>query len=278
MIDVFYINLDRRTDRREHIENQLSLLDIKAKRVPASVGSELTKEQMSFVNFDDFYCLMKRPVSPGEIGCALSHIRVWQKIVDQKIDYALILEDDVVLDKRLINLLTIDTFYSKYDLINFSNTEPYSCNKNVIESLINQGITSRPKDTKSLRLWKSLEWRNKWNIYELYPLSDNLVICECDPTPALTSGYVISRKAAQSFLNTSKNLCFPIDYSWRYSTGELRQAFLSEPLITQIDNDSDILNREQTYKLSLTQKIRRRRLKKLRSKRISDVKKIYGKV
>lgn len=276
MIDAFYINLDNRIDRRKNIEKQLSTLDLKAKRISASVGSELTKEQMSFVNFEDFYCLMKRPISPGEIGCALSHRRVWQQIVEQDINYALILEDDVTIDKRLIELLKKGSFYNNYDFINLSTTEPYTCNKKAIDILLSQGVTTRPKDKELLQLWKTLEWRNKWNIFYLKPLNEDLAICECDPAPALASGYIISKKAAQNFLDTSKDLYIPIDYIWRYSPGKLRQAFLSEPLVTQTHNDSDILDREQTYKLSLRQKLRRTRLKKMRNDRINDVKKIYG--
>jgi len=277
MIDTFYINLDRRVDRHENIESQLSTLGIKAQRVSASVGSELTQEQKSFVSFEDFYCLMKRPISDGEIGCALSHRRIWQHIVDKDIDYALILEDDITIDKRLVDLLREDDFYYKYDFINLSSSEPYTCKAQVIDQLLNQNITTRPKDKKTLQLWKQLEWRNKWNIFKLDSIRDDLVLCECDPAPALASGYIISQKSAKEFLNASDNLCIPIDYIWRYAIGELKQSFISNSLILQSENDSDIWDREKIYQLTLSQKLRRRLLKKLRIGRVSDVKLMYGK-
>ncbi|MAI68498.1 MAG: glycosyl transferase family 25, partial [Rhizobiales bacterium TMED143] len=34
------------------------------------------------------------PLSPGEVGCFLSHRACWQRIVDQDLPYALIVEDD----------------------------------------------------------------------------------------------------------------------------------------------------------------------------------------
>ncbi|MEP0154135.1 MAG: glycosyltransferase family 25 protein [Pseudophaeobacter sp.] len=40
-------------------------------------------------------------LSPGEIGCFLSHRRCWQRIVDAGWDYALIVEDDLALDHSL---------------------------------------------------------------------------------------------------------------------------------------------------------------------------------
>ncbi len=41
------------------------------------------------------------PLSPGEVGCFLSHRRCWQHIVDADWDYALIVEDDLALDPPL---------------------------------------------------------------------------------------------------------------------------------------------------------------------------------
>lgn len=38
------------------------------------------------------------PLSPGEVGCFLSHRRCWQHIVDAGWDYALIVEDDLALE------------------------------------------------------------------------------------------------------------------------------------------------------------------------------------
>nr|WP_122074308.1 glycosyltransferase family 25 protein [Pseudophaeobacter sp. EL27] len=41
------------------------------------------------------------PLSPGEIGCFLSHRRCWQRIIDADWDYALIVEDDLALEPPL---------------------------------------------------------------------------------------------------------------------------------------------------------------------------------
>ena len=37
-------------------------------------------------------------MTKGEIGCALSHLKIYQKTVDEDIPYALILEDDTLFD------------------------------------------------------------------------------------------------------------------------------------------------------------------------------------
>lgn len=38
------------------------------------------------------------PLSPGEVGCFLSHRRCWQRIVDAGWDYGMIVEDDLALE------------------------------------------------------------------------------------------------------------------------------------------------------------------------------------
>jgi GR25 family glycosyltransferase involved in LPS biosynthesis len=47
-------------------------------------------------------------LTPGGIGCALSHRAVWQRIVDENLDHVLILEDDIRIN---------DDFYEKIDKI-----------------------------------------------------------------------------------------------------------------------------------------------------------------
>eukprot|EP00331_Platyophrya_macrostoma_P010723 CAMPEP_0176426198 /NCGR_PEP_ID=MMETSP0127-20121128/11810_1 /TAXON_ID=938130 /ORGANISM="Platyophrya macrostoma, Strain WH" /LENGTH=202 /DNA_ID=CAMNT_0017807441 /DNA_START=273 /DNA_END=881 /DNA_ORIENTATION=+ len=44
-------------------------------------------------------------LTPGAIGCALGHRRIWQRVVDEDIKTALILEDDVEFHPRFARLL-----------------------------------------------------------------------------------------------------------------------------------------------------------------------------
>ena len=37
----------------------------------------------------------------NEFGCALAHVNVWKKVIDEKIDYAFIIEDGIYFDKEL---------------------------------------------------------------------------------------------------------------------------------------------------------------------------------
>ena len=69
--NIYYINLDRRIDRKIHIENQIKLLDWKATRFPAILNSF------------------------GALGCSLSHLALLKYAKNNNLDHILILEDDV---------------------------------------------------------------------------------------------------------------------------------------------------------------------------------------
>tara|TARA_A100001015_G_C14890431_1_gene672182 strand:- start:106 stop:843 length:738 start_codon:yes stop_codon:yes gene_type:complete len=103
---VYFINLDRSKDRRKHIESNLRKLGVDAERVSAIDGKTLTKEYISEV-YDEQKCLKKhrKKLIPNEIGCALSHLKIYKKIVKNNLDGAIILEDDVKLDHRFIHAI-----------------------------------------------------------------------------------------------------------------------------------------------------------------------------
>lgn len=99
----YYINLDRRTDRNEHMIKQLEYLDniCDYERIRAYDGKEL--------NIDDYVRRELLPPSPrwsgrefrrGELGCIMSHIRSWKIFIKSKKKYLLHLEDDVILNKK----------------------------------------------------------------------------------------------------------------------------------------------------------------------------------
>lgn len=102
MPPIFLINLARSTERLANSTAQFSSQSLTFSRIDAVDGASLTQSQI-----DEHYCpaLNKKnyhyPLSKGQIGCYLSHRKAWQAIVDQKLDYALIFEDDFALDTSI---------------------------------------------------------------------------------------------------------------------------------------------------------------------------------
>ena len=46
-----------------------------------------------------------RELSLGEIGCYLSHVKIWQSMIDKKIPRIIVLEDDAALQKPFIDFV-----------------------------------------------------------------------------------------------------------------------------------------------------------------------------
>ncbi len=92
---IFLINLDRSVERLNECEKHFKSANLTYERIPAVYGADLTPDEISQhfskeVNKNTYY----RELTPGEIGCFYSHRKAWQKIVDEEIPYAIILEDD----------------------------------------------------------------------------------------------------------------------------------------------------------------------------------------
>lgn len=67
----YYINLESRSERRIHIEEQLSIIGIKGQRFNAI------------------------KMENGAIGCSMSHLKILQNAYKKKLEHILILEDDI---------------------------------------------------------------------------------------------------------------------------------------------------------------------------------------
>lgn len=97
---IFIVNLKHSIERRQKMEAQISSLGLSAEFIEAVDGRLMSEEERGRVTAEVNYAFL-----PGEIGCALSHQKIYKKMIDENIDNALILEDDVVLDEELKNVM-----------------------------------------------------------------------------------------------------------------------------------------------------------------------------
>lgn len=99
----YVINLDRNLDRLQQFYEHAKLSGLhNIDRVAGIDGKQLTEAEL-YKHYDAQHNTKNyfKTLNPGEIGCYLSHRKVWQKMIDDNIDFALILEDDALCDKRL---------------------------------------------------------------------------------------------------------------------------------------------------------------------------------
>ncbi|MCI5764069.1 MAG: glycosyltransferase family 25 protein [Actinobacillus porcinus] len=105
----YLISLEKDTYRRELFFSQPDTADFEVFNAINTMVLSESELQQKF-NFECFKQTYHRNVTKGEIGCTLSHLAVYQKIVDdQRIaenEYALICEDDVLFAEDFNENLT----------------------------------------------------------------------------------------------------------------------------------------------------------------------------
>ena len=106
--NIFYINLEHRIDRKEHVEKEL--LNIGLKEV----------QRFNAIKMEN-----------GAIGCSMSHLRILQDAQKNNLDHILIVEDDIsFLDPELFkNQLNkfFETHKNNWDVVLLAgnNMPPY---------------------------------------------------------------------------------------------------------------------------------------------------------
>ena len=105
---VFVINLARSPQRLEAISAQLQKFGINFERIEAVDGNTYSAEQIEAVSPQalvnkSYY----RDLGKGEVGCSLSHKRAWQKVIDDELDFAFILEDDITLEANFGDVIKL---------------------------------------------------------------------------------------------------------------------------------------------------------------------------
>ena len=121
-LKIYYINLDRTPQRKLFMENQFSKLRLNATRVSAVDGKELSKTEVDKI-IDRLKVKNEHYTLPnlGEIGVYMSHKKVWELIANQEEDFALVLEDDALIDDKLLeDIDSILSLVSKNEIVDIS--------------------------------------------------------------------------------------------------------------------------------------------------------------
>lgn len=114
-MDIAYINLARATERRAFMEAQAAGLGLSIERVEAVDARDIpTPIVERLVNS------WERPLSRAELGCFLSHHALWERVAATERPI-LILEDDVLLSRRLPDLLPAIRALRDADLVNLED-------------------------------------------------------------------------------------------------------------------------------------------------------------
>jgi glycosyl transferase family 25 len=100
-VPTFVVNLPRDVARRQHMAQLLAERGLEAEFIQAVDGSTLSAAERAAYDHDRALRVYGVAMMDAEIGCYLSHYRLYERIVREGIGTALILEDDLEISPEL---------------------------------------------------------------------------------------------------------------------------------------------------------------------------------
>jgi glycosyl transferase family 25 len=189
------------------MDEQLKQLGIEYQRISAVYGKDLHDIDIAKV-YDPQTNLQKydKELNLGEIGCYLSHVQCWQMIIEQQLDYALILEDDSILDPALMTVIQhINNLSADWDYIKLCHGRKP---KGIVKSIV---------------------------------LDERFSLSTCLKLPASTRGQCVSFAGAQKLLATAYPIARPVDIDIQFWFEKQLRCFVVRPFpVIGTDLDSDI--------------------------------------
>jgi len=108
---IYFINHPTyRPDRLKLITKRLKALGLEAEHIRAIYGGQVDTSKIN-------YGKVKKRLNLAEIGCYLSHRFIWQKMKDEGITEALILEDDAMFSDEIDGRNFHEEFKKNFDLL-----------------------------------------------------------------------------------------------------------------------------------------------------------------
>ncbi len=122
---IFVISLSTSRERREHIARQLTTLGLPWEFIDAVDGLALPPDDVQRVGDSTVIEVspgLRRRLTPGEIGCALSHQHCYRLIRERGLPMAIILEDDVDVSVELLAVMrALPRFPRNWELVLFAH-------------------------------------------------------------------------------------------------------------------------------------------------------------
>lgn len=218
---IFIINLKKDTKRYDDITSQLKNNNFSNyERIDAILGKDVYK------NYNT-------NLTPAQIGCYLSHLKAYYQIIEQDLDYAIILEDDVKLSEWFTNLENIiKTLPKNFDICWIGNSRA-KWPRNPCNIIPDYDY--------------NLIKNNKVNDY-VYKIDDHAISTMNYPMGGY--GLVISKNAAKKIIEDDKHFIIPIDNYLVFNENLERYMTVPSVIVHCYDHDSNLLPNSNTSKKS----------------------------
>jgi len=219
---IFIINLKHSVERKKHMQELCEKYNLNYEFIEAVDGKTLNDDEISKV-YSKEKAIKKigREMSRGEIGVLLSQKSIYQKMIDEDIEEAIIFEDDIEFDDKLIEVLDhSDRFPEYWNLVLLGH---HACKSREIET--------------GYSFWGQIEVTNKYKLARPYEIGCGAY------------GYILRKSAAQVLLDDLQVIVEPIDHLT--GSDEKLNLYILIPVVVDIHLElSDIYhNMEDRKKL-----------------------------
>lgn len=131
----YVINMPKSTQRRKTTQKMLEDHNIDYEFITAVDGREMTEEKFiaSVQDVNNF--------SRSQAGCGLSHVKAYHRILEGNDEFALVLEDDVLITEKDLNIF-LDNIESKLDSESITLLTYYWCREGYLDLTPTNSITN----------------------------------------------------------------------------------------------------------------------------------------
>ena len=242
-INIYIINLQRREDRKQQITSRLNDLKIKNYTfIDAIDGKELTPEEVKQSYNDKRSKEIHREMTLPEIACALSHIKCAKKMLNEGLDYAIILEDDARL-----------TLNFKYFLKEFNTNYKYEFDYLILGAFSSNEFFNEKLKSKSAPCILTEPCSIVYLDNAKYSIGDTSVHDAYYPTKHVdyvhgAHAYIMSKEGAKKLLEINYPVIVEADNIWNYFPDSCKVEFTNPILCHRQREDSDI----HDYRINLS--------------------------
>ena len=176
-IIIFLINLETDTDRLLRMGREFKRIGLAYERISAIHGKQMPEYLKPY--FFDREGSVVGNLKQGEVGCYASHLHIHHEILRRRLDWALVLEDDLYISDEL--------------------------------PVIIDHILKLPRDWDIIRLSNEA----KKSFVKVGKLTDTHTLVKYSRIPNNTGAYLISAEGAAKFIQLNEPRRFPLDVDLR---------------------------------------------------------------
>lgn len=155
MLPIFIVSLKQDVEKRAVISKILNDFNIDFTFIDAVYGKKLPDDYFNSVIVKSSGSILSRGFlpTPGEVGCTLSHLKLYKEILDRNLQWACVLEDDAILDDRFNEFIRSfsETNLDKRSIYILGGQNGLSSSKYIIKSYKNCKVIGNQKFYKTIK-------------------------------------------------------------------------------------------------------------------------------